>query len=181
MIKLRQPALVLHSCDVKGYKFKMWASWNMPARMRPRDVVYWILHARDHTPELILHNVLINTHGRSGELYIGGKDVTEGLVDQTLNIHNVDLFSQLRGKDIGTIWLHGCNVADPSWGPRFCASMAMESGCNVVAAESQQKIGRWDSCPFGCFDDYEGRTSCWDASGKRSIVFKNGAGAPGVA
>jgi hypothetical protein len=199
MIKLKQPALALHACDLEApmRRFKMWLSWLMPQGARPADVIYWILYARDHTPEQMLPNVLINTHGGArppvyNKLYIGGRYTWDEwtapslAVASTINIHNVGIFSQLRGKDIGTIWLHGCNAAELPWGHEFCKRMAIESGCNVVAAEGEQSLSRGEAYKFlwdkysGCIDDYEGRTFCWTPSGGTNQIGNDGAGVPTV-
>ncbi len=172
MIKLKQPSLVLHSCDVPGQKYQMWESWVRPKAARPMDVVYWILYARDQTPELWLRNVVINCHGLDGKLFVGGDG------QPTVNNYNVGIFDKLRGKDLGTIWLVACKVANTGIGKYFCEHMAQLAGCSVVAADASQYVDAY--CPWGCVDNYEGHTYEWDASGKRALVSGNGAGIPGV-
>lgn len=201
MIKLRQPALGLHACDLEPpmRRFKMWQNWQMPRGARPEDVVYWILYARDQAPEQMLPNVLINTHGGFeppiwNKLYIGGR-YPEGFdewadppktIASTINIQNVAIFKQLRAKDIGTIWLHGCGAAALPYGHDFCRSMAVESGCNVVASEAQQELYPGEAYKYlwskysGYIDDYEGRTFCWTPSGGEYQIGSNGAGVPTV-
>lgn len=172
MIKLKQPSLVLHSHDVPGYKYTMWQGWTMPKGATVRDVVYWILYARDQTPELWLRNVVINCHGLDGQLFVGGDK------QPTINRSNVDAFGELRGKEIGTIWLVACMVANSIKGKEFCQTMSQLAGCSIVAADANQYGVWW--LPFGCVDNYEGHTYEWDGSGKRSGVNGNGAGIPGV-
>ena len=72
MIKLRQPSLVLHSCDVPGYKYIMSTSWIMPRGSTASNVVSWINMAIQSSPELYLHNVVINCHGSPGAIHVGG-------------------------------------------------------------------------------------------------------------
>ena len=172
MIHLKQPSLVLHSCDVPGQKYQMWQSWVMPKGARPMDVVYWVLYARDRTPELMLRNVVINCHGSDGKLYVGGDG------QPTINNYNVSIFEKLRGKDLGTIWLVACKVANTGIGKYFCEHMAQLAGCSVVAADALQYVD--EHCPWGCVDNYEGHTYEWGASGKKSLVSSSGAGIPGV-
>lgn len=172
MIKLKQPSLVLHSCDVPGYRYEMWASWKMPKGASPMDVLYWILYARDQTPELWLRNVVINCHGNDGLLAVGGNG------QPTMNGNNIGIFTQLRGKDLGTIWLVACLVANTGKGKNFCQHLAQLAGCSVVAADTEQVGAIW--CPWGWVDNFEGQTYEWDASGKRSMVAEDGSGIPGV-
>jgi hypothetical protein len=185
MIKLKQPALALHACDTQGYRFQMRTSWDMYPRATINDVIYWILYARDRTPELMLPNVVIDCHGDSAKLLIGGEKIDWSIGD-SINIFNVGQFSQLRGKDIGTIWLHSCWVAWPPAGPEFCQAMAIASGCNIVASKYPQhtagmppKKGIY-KYPFGCIDNFEGPTYCWNAHGSVSQIGQDGSGAPGV-
>lgn len=173
MIKLKQPSLVLHSHDVPGYKYQMWQSWVMPKAATAKDVVYWILYARDHSPELWLRNVVINCHGHDGKLYVGGDG------QPTINNYNVGAFSELKGKDLGTIWLVACQVANTGIGKYFCEHMAQLAGCSVVAADANQYV-ETGTCPFGCVDNYEGHTFEWDSSGKKRPAGQDGGGIPGV-
>ncbi len=132
MITLKQPSLALHSCDVPGYEYRMWASWKMTKGARPMDILYWILYARDRTPELLLRNVVINCHGLDGRLFAGGDG------QPSLNNDNINIFSQLRGSDLGTIWLVACKVANTGHGKGFCQRLARLAGCSVVAADATQ-------------------------------------------
>lgn len=185
MIKLRQPALALHACDTKGFRFQMSTSWDMPPRVRACDVVYWILYARDHAPEQMLPNVVIDCHGDPGKLYIRGERAAWS-IDDTINIFNASAFSQLRNKEIGTIWLHSCRVAQNPDGPAFCETLAKASGCYVVASQdTQHTLGNAPgkkvySYPYGCIDNFEGPTYCWDFMGKMFSIGQDGKGAPGV-
>jgi hypothetical protein len=172
MFKLKQPSLVLHSWDVPGYEYRMWASWKMPKAARTMDVISWILYARDQTPELWLRNVVINCHGNDGQLFVGGDG------QPTINNSNSSIFTYLRGMDIGTIWLVACLVANTAYGRGFCQRLAQLAGCSVVAADAKQYGAIW--CPFGCVDNFEGHTFEWDAAGVRRMASGSGAGIPGV-
>jgi hypothetical protein len=188
VIKLKQPALILHACDLDRVQTtaKMWASWDMPKGMRPSDVVSWILYCRNSTPDLMLPNVVINSHGSDGEVYVGGRStLAPGIfAHDSINIFTVSVFSQLRGKEIGTIWLHSCEVANTIRGWNLCEAIARESGCNVVAGETTQSITGGEAYKLrfnkGCLDDYEGRTLWFSPSGKVYQVGNNGSGVPTV-
>src|SRR4051794_38055865 len=114
MIYLRQPSLVLTSYDARNApKVTGWATWSMPFGIQPLAVVHGILYYRDHTPELMLPNVLINCHAWHGLLNVGGRSGKYGFdISDYIHSGNADLFGELRFKDIGTIWLKGCNAAN---------------------------------------------------------------------
>ena len=154
MIKMNQPSLVLHSCDVPGYKYEMWTSWKMPPGATAHDVVYWINWAVDHSPELALSNVIINCHGSPGYLHVGGSG-------HKIGVGSLSIFESLRTKDIGTIWLVACEVAQNKGGDSgkiFCSGLAKAVGCRVIASDKQQHVDfvfEWISSPYGTIDDYE--------------------------
>jgi hypothetical protein len=172
MIKLRQPSLALHSCDVPGYRYSMWQSWVMPERATAMDVLNWIRYARDTSPELSLRNVVINCHGNDGKLSVGGDG------QPTINKDNIGIFTKLRGTDLGTIWLVACAVASSANGKLFCQRLAQFAGCSVVAADENQIGALW--CPWGSVDNFEGHTFEWDAAGWRRPCPEGGSGVPGV-
>jgi len=162
VIKMMQPSLVIHSCDVPGFKYQMWATWNAPEGMNAIGAVNWIASAVDRSPDMELKNVIINSHGDPGVLYLGGKD------DPTIDIGCAGAFSQLRAKDIGTIWLVACEVAKDSAGRAFCTQLAINAGCDVVAADEEQIVegAFYDSnTPWGCIDEFEGNVYRFDAAG----------------
>ncbi len=150
-----QPSLVLHSCDVPGYKYQMWKSWMMPEGATAHNVVFWINTALESSPELMLKNVIINCHGTPGFLHVGG--AWKGFGEDGL-----EPFKTLRHKDIGTIWIVACRVAGSDdggdLGKSFCSALAKAVGCRVIASEDFQHVDfvfEWISSPFGTIDDYE--------------------------
>jgi hypothetical protein len=151
----------------------------MPRGTRPLDVAQGILYYRDRAPELMLPNVLILCHGDPGKLYVGGRPqrMTTSS-DAFISDGNAGCFFLLKGKDIGTIWLKGCNVAMNPEGKELCENMAKAAQCNVVAGVEEQWGRGGVSHPLGAFDNYVGRTICWDARGKMSDVGQDGAGVP---
>lgn len=170
MIKLKQPALALHSYNVPGYKYRMWQTWKMPATATARNVVFWIQWAIDHSPELYLHNVVINCHGSPGYLHIGEKT--------GIGVEDLGVFVELRQKQaVGTIWIVACEVAGEQdsqgrLGKHFCSELAKAAGCSVVAADKLQyvDVGFYlRFCPDNCIDDYEGVVYRWNAAGSQEI------------
>lgn len=171
MIRLKQPALVLHSHDVPGYKHQMHITWNLPKGATAHDVVSRILDAQDYSPDL--QNVVINAHGASGRFFAGG------LGRRSIKRGNVDLFGMLRNKITCTIWILACQVAKGSKGGDFCAAMARAVDCNVIASTIDQFAERI-SYPFGYIDYYEAPVFRWNPAGALSICSSDGSGIPGV-
>jgi hypothetical protein len=166
MITISQPALALHSSDVPGFRYQMKTTWNMPPGATAANVVYWISYAVDRSAELRLANVVINTHGGPGKLFVGGGK------KPPIGIGDVALFSKLRTKDIGTLWLVGCLVAIGSSGERFCSQLAAAMGCDVVAANDYQVVEQRymkGNCPFGTIDDFEGAAYRFSPSGSKEV------------
>jgi hypothetical protein len=187
VIEMKQPSLALHSCDFPGRDYRMKFSWRMPANATVQNVVNWILYAVDHSEELELKNVVLCAHGLPGLMAIGGADLIQKFIDSRkdgtpipptiLTADNVAVFSQLRTKDIGTIWLVSCLVAGtgqcyvspvPCDGPYFCSQLAQAAGCDVVASQNIQVVlpsvfGLF--VPSGSIDDLEGRVRRFSPSG----------------
>jgi hypothetical protein len=164
MITISQPALALHSCDVPGFLYQMSTTWMMPAGASALDVVYWISAAVQQSPELQLHNVVINTHGGPGQLYVGGA--------ATPPISDPGPFSAIRTLDVGAIWLVGCLVATGANGQSFCSQLAIATGADVIAANDYQFVeGRFlggKPTIFGAIDDFEGTAYLFSPSGSIS-------------
>ena len=167
MISLKQPALALHSVDVPGFRYQMKTTWNMPTGASPSDVVFWISHMVDRSPDLWLRNVVINCHGLPGQLFVGGKN------SSPIALKDLGLFAKLRTKDIGTIWLVGCLVATGANGLHFCSQLAITVGCDVVGANDSQFVERRyvrGNCPFGTIDDFEGTAYRFSPSGSKEVL-----------
>jgi len=167
MIAISQPALALHSWDVPGFRYQMQTTWNMPPNATASDVVYWISYAVDRSQDLQLRNVVINCHGLAGQLFVGGgKSAPVALKD-------LGLFSNLKNKDIGTLWLVGCLVATGGNGQNFCSRLAITMGCDVVGANDYQFVERRfmrGNSPFGTIDDFEGTAYRFSPSGSKELL-----------
>lgn len=178
MINLKQPSLALHSYNVPGYKYRMWQTWKMPSTATAKNVVYWIQWGIEHSPELYLHNVVINCHGSPGYLHIGEKT--------GIGVEDLGAFIELRQKQsVGTIWIVACNVAQQvdenaaetegqnnRLGRYFCSELAKSAACQVVAADKLQYVDisfYLRFCPDNSIDDYEGTVYRWDAAGRQEI------------
>jgi hypothetical protein len=168
MLKLRQPSLALHSSDVPGYKYRMATTWLMPSGAEAKNVVAWINMATKRSPELYLHNVVINCHGKPGKLYVGGgNDYIFG--------GQLGVFKNIQRGSVGTIYIVACEVSDDPkgiiWGSEFCTKLSVNSGCFVVAPDQTQWVDKEfnSSHPFGCIDDYEGPVwEYWPSGSRRS-------------
>lgn len=165
MIPIKQPALALHSCDVPGFLYQMTTTYQMPAGASASDVAYWISTTVAQSPEQALANVVINTHGNPGALYVGG--------GSSPPITDVGPFAQLRTMDIGTVWLVGCLVATGANGEAFCSQLATTLGCDVVAANDYQFVEKrflgGNQTVFGAIDDFEGTAYVFSPSGSKDL------------
>jgi hypothetical protein len=146
----------------------MQTTWNMPAGAQPGNVPFWISYARDRSPNLELANVVINCHGGEGKLFVGG------LSSPPIMLKDVGVFTPLRTKDIGTIWLVSCYAASGTAGQRFCSQLAVTTGCFVVAADEPQCVenrytASGTSGLFGTIDDFEGTAWLFSPSGSKSV------------
>lgn len=159
MIMMKSPSLAINSCDVPGPKYRMWETVNARQGMTPAGLVNEIVRvnrlALEHEQTQLL-NVVINCHGSDGHLYIGGAK------SPTLNISNVGVFSLLKTRNIGTIWIVACQVAGGAAGKQFCQTLSIASGAQVVASGVSQNVGVWGSFRIiqgggrGQIDEYEG-------------------------
>ncbi|MCY7377615.1 MAG: hypothetical protein LH472_16780 [Pyrinomonadaceae bacterium] len=141
MIRLKQPALALHSHDVPGYRYKMQTTWLMPKNAAVNDVVYWIDWAIRNSANQRLENVVINCHGKNGFLAVGGKNKGFGK-------EGIQHFYKFRGKNaIGKIWLVACDVGA---GFDFCGALAKATDCQVIAGKTEQWVE--DIFEFFCPD-----------------------------
>ncbi len=178
MIRLEQPAMVMHSDDVPGYKYKMQFTEMLPDTTTVHHVVAKILVAAQSTPEKCLKNVVINCHGTWGTLYIGN--------GHTINSQNLGIMRLLQrnGPKVDTIWLVACLVAGSNdsklhyrklpvkLGAFFCSAMAKAAGCYVVAPEKTQYVNPGfylRFCPKNCIDEFEGPVYRWDKNGKEEV------------
>ncbi len=173
MIRLSQPSIALHSFDVPGYKYKMWRSEKLSKYTNVIDVVSWIQWAITNSPEMYLDNVVINCHGNPGILYVGEKEqyINTERTSIIIDTNNVGAFAPLKPKGLGTIWLVACKVAKGATGKEFCARLAKTAGCNVVAADKNQRVNvgfYLGSCPDNCIDKFEGNAFIWDSDGNQS-------------
>lgn len=197
-IALVQPSLLLNSFAFTdgfgGCGMFMTDTWNCPKSTQAADIVRWILHSYNHTSDKHLHHVVFNFHGPGEDakpedydkIQIGEASPESGFHTNhfveatyyTLDLSNVGLFSALKGKNIGTIWLHSCAIARTYKGKYFCQRLAECSGCNVVAAADDQEEW-WPSLNYifmhrGSIDDYEGAVYIWKPNGHSSRFYPNG-------
>ena len=173
MIKMKSPSLAINSYDVPGPNYKMWQTVNASKGMTPVSLLGEILRVNEvalQYKQKPLQNIVINCHGGDGRLYIGGLDYPP------MDINNIGIFSVLKTGDIGTIWLVACEVLASGFGKRFCQSLAMTSGSEVVAADVNQDVGPWSSLRIytswtrGLIDDYEGTVFSFRADGSNGII-----------
>jgi hypothetical protein len=172
---MQQPSMVVHACDVPGYRYKMDVTCTVPGTFTVSSLVDLIVKAAEKTDDG-LRNLIFNSHGSAGYLWLG----------KGIGTADVGQFKRLKGKGIGTIWIVACNVGEtddvnnvvPS---SFCADLARATGCDVVSADVPQYVDGgfefWSFfVPNGYIDDYEGVVTRYSPSGKTKILGQDGAG-----
>lgn len=159
MIRIKQSALVLHSHDVPGYRYKMQTTWLMPKGATAVNVVYWIDLAIQNSANKRLENVIINCHGDKSFLAVGGGNKGFGK-------EGIQYFYKFRGKNaIGKIWLVACNVGA---GFDFCHALAKAADCKVIAGTTEQWVEDTFEffCPDYCIDSFEDGANYYTPDGQ---------------
>jgi hypothetical protein len=189
MIELEQPSLAISTFNVPGPTYRMEHTVKLTKHACALTVAHQIQLAVTQTPQSYLKNVVINSHGGSGYLYIGetkvkyvdasGKRQKESL-HEGIGIEDVGLFTSLRGQ-IGTIWIVGCKVSGPNGNHyrvggkttrihgNLCPQLAITIGCNVIAANVFQIVNPFRPVPENCIHEYDGTAYIWDANGKKEV------------
>lgn len=143
----------------------------MPKGASVGNLAYWMHWGIDHSPELYLHNVVINCHGSPGFLHIGGSGLGFGEGEEAA-------LRSLRSKGaIGRIIIVACQVAaegeaSKRLGKAFCTNIAQETGAFVLAADALQSVDFWYenfSHPFGTIDDFEGTVYEFNPAGGHEV------------
>lgn len=152
MIRMQSPSISLNSVDVPGPHYKMWKTVTVEKSMAVSDLVSSIKHYDNQAFET-LRNIVLNCHGTCG----GGNLALGQGIDNT----NVSLFKALKPHNLGTIWVIACQAAMGVDGRSLCSNLAKSAGTVVIAGDSNQKVGAYDSLryyvgPAGQIDDYEG-------------------------
>ncbi len=166
MLMLKSPSLAINSHDVPGPNYRMWETVDAPPAMNAADVVHEIIRVNRLALEYErtqLLNVVINCHGADGggALYVGGCS-SDSEKAARINIGNVNVFSLLDRRNIGTIWLVACQAAAGNLGKQLCQQLAMVSKCQVIASDDDQSVGVWGTIRIlqgggrGQIDEFEG-------------------------
>jgi hypothetical protein len=179
MIKMKQPSLVLHAEDVPGYRYKMSTTRVIAKTMPVPGIFDLIADTVDKAPEMRLNNVILNSHGLPGKIFMG----------TGITISDTAPFETLKAKDIGCIWIVACLVGATKYktwvldGPAFCSTLAVKTRTFVCAADVIQSVdagfeiySRLPFTPSGNIDRYEGTLTRYDPSGKKKIIGNSGEG-----
>ena len=177
MIRLEKQALTLNAAKVPGPGYRMDQTVKLTKTATPEDVVNHIQTALNSISEPILKNLVVNSHGGPGMIYVGEKEVIVDCKKKTENIfigiEHIGLFTQFKNK-IDTIWLTGCQTAGSGIyrSGTFCSQLARTISCNVVAADVLQYINPGyylKLFPKNCIDEFEGTAYKWDANGNKQV------------
>lgn len=171
-IELQGPSLLLNSYAFTGpfggCGMFMDETWNLDKKTKAKDVVNWIGVACKDAPGRRLANVVLNFHGKPGEVHVGeaspgystGRGGYQEATFHKIDNDNAGAFWSLRQYSVGTLWFHSCEIAAGSAGKSLCRQIAIAAHCRVVAAEDTQ-YEWWDFInaifmPRHQIDDYEG-------------------------
>jgi len=158
MIMLEQPTFCFNSCDIGPSLYEMWRRWRGRPGMTAPELAGQIFAANMTARQEFrtsLRNIVINTHGYNGGLYIGG------LWAASIGKSDLAAFAILKPWNIGTIWLVSCDAAKDSTGQDFCLTLAKTAMTQVIASDSSQVLTRWQGVRLalglsGNIDDFEG-------------------------
>jgi hypothetical protein len=164
MITMKEPSFCFNSCDVEEPHYEMWRTIVGPVDMTPAQLAgkIWQTNAEALvTWEKPLVNVIINSHGYFGDLYIGGMKTPNGDFKRAMDDSDVGVFGILKPLGITTIWLISCEAAKGSYGQLFCQHLATVAGTEVIASDASQKVTTWQGIELfvasrSNIDDFEG-------------------------
>src|SRR4029077_12311490 len=111
--------------------------------MTPRQLVGAIAAANQAALDSLgcpLVNVIINSHGTFGGIYIAGLKKISGEYEKPMEEDDLGVFGILKPLKITTIWLVSCRAAFGECGPSFCQTLAKVAGTEVIAADGQQIV-----------------------------------------
>ncbi|GAA5167334.1 DUF4347 domain-containing protein [Viridibacterium curvum] len=156
MITIPHPSLALNSIDFDpAFHYALQYEETIYLSHSVRAIVTIILVCANNSADRL--NVVINSHGLPGEIYLG-----EGIVDCQWAALEPELM-RLRGR-INTLYLCCCKVASGPVGAAFCQRLADLIDANVIASEMYQRSTGWDHeflsnrTPRDMIDDFEGMT-----------------------
>jgi hypothetical protein len=175
MIRMELPSFAFNSVDVPGPKYRMWQQMTG----KKGTSVAELAHEIDRVNRLAwqhkqcnLLNIIINCHGWDG----GGGLSIGGQKQPSLTLQDASAFSFLKQKRVGTIWLVACQAAKGPAGKALCQELAIQSGYQVVAGDSDQDVGPWSSIriwtapQLHTIDEYEGTVYGFYAGGGMRVI-----------
>jgi hypothetical protein len=152
----------------------MWRTIDAAPGMTAQSMVGEILRANQialDAQHSQLINIVINCHGMEG----GGKLLIGGKGSPGIDIKTVGEFASLKNRNIGTIWLVACQAAAGVSGKMLCQVLATISGCQVVAADTDQDVGVWGGYRIiagsaGIIDEFEGTVYSFTPKGLWNVI-----------
>lgn len=171
MLRLKQPSLVVNSCDVPPPTYSMRYTLDAPEGFTVAELVQQILISARRASRWgnkSLVNVILNCHSAPGPiLRIGGMDL-EGLA-----LGDESMFTPLKPLNLGAIWLVSCDAARETSGTILCTALAKAAGCSVIASSESQHMSMADWAERvafhffyqNCIDEFEGDVYRYSPSG----------------
>jgi hypothetical protein len=173
MIRMEQPSFCFNSCDVGEPHYKMWRTIVGPEGVTPAQLVGEIVAANLRALQSTgssLRNIIINTHGFDGGLWIGGVWDWDHKNRKAMHKDDLATFAVLKPQNVGTIWIVSCEIAESEKGQSFCQALANIAGTQVVASDTSQEVTNWQGVQlFLAFrwniDDFEGTVYSFTPAG----------------
>jgi hypothetical protein len=155
--------------------YRMWKTVVGEENMTPKQLADQIFKANAEAVKewRELQNIVLNVHGYTGGLWIGGTNRTPGIM---YSEEHTALFSILKPLNIGPIWILSCGAAKDDKGKNFCKAFAKAAGTRVLASDATQMVTAsqrlklaltWDA---NNIDEFEGTLYAFNAVGTMRVV-----------
>ncbi len=126
MIAMGQPSFCFNSCDIGEPYYEMWRTMVGPKGMTPRQLAGAIVAVHQAALDgcgCPIVNVIINSHGTFGSIYICGLKKPNGEYEHPMDEDDLGVFGVLKPLKIDTIWLVSCRAAFGKTSPSFCQTL----------------------------------------------------------
>jgi hypothetical protein len=174
MIRLEVPSFCFNSYDIGLPHYRMWRSIVGDDGMTPSQLAGEIDKANQaalQTFKTSLQNIILNTHGFDGGLWIGGIWDWDHKDRKAMHKDDLGVFGILKPHNVGTIWIVAYDIAESAKGQSFCQTLANVVGTQVIASDTSQEVTTWQGIElasvwfYNYIDDFEGTVYSFTPAG----------------
>jgi len=174
MIRMEGPSFCFNSYDIGLPHYRMWKSIVGPDAMTPSQLAMEIFSANLwslQTFKSSFQNIILNTHGFDGGLWIGGIWDWDHKYRKAMHTNDLAVFGMLKPYNVGTIWIVSCEIAESEKGQSFCQALANVAGTQVIGSDSSQEVTTWQGMElasvwfYNYIDDFEGTVYSFTPAG----------------